>query len=135
MNLDCIAEVLIEANLATALGTDIFEHHIPETCSQGILLKMPMDGIPVNHYIPGFFKGRFQAILRSKDHAYGDANSLLINKALTFYQRVFTDSTSGATLMRVLQCFPSTLPIVYPRSAGNEYEWACNFVIHYIMSS
>jgi hypothetical protein len=133
VNLDCIAEVLIEANLATALGVDIFEHHIPETCTQGILLKLPMDGIPVNHYIIGFYKGSFQAILRSKDHAFGDAQSLLINNALTFYNRTFTDPVSGDVLMRVLQCFPLTRPVVYPRTQGNEYEWACNIKAHYIM--
>lgn len=132
MNLDCIAQVLIENNLATAQGVDIFQHHIPDTVAQGLLLKLPMDGIPINHYMIGFFKGRFQVIQRSKNHAFGDTQSLLINSALTFYEREFTDDT-GAMLMRVLNCYPSTLPIVYPRTKGNEYEWSCNFICHYIM--
>lgn len=132
MNLDCIAQTLIEAGCATQLGIDIFEHHIPSTVAQGILLRTPMDGIPINHYIPGFYKARIQVILRSKSHAYGDSQALIIDQALTMYRRVYID-TAGNTLMTIIQSFPTTLPIVYPRTAGNEYEWSCNFLFHYIM--
>ena len=132
MNLDCVAQVLIEAGLATELGVDIFEHHIPSTQTQGILLKTPMDGISINHYIVGFYKARIQAILRSKDHAFGDARSMAINQALTLRKRVFYDA-SGNLIMNILDSFPTQLPIVYPRTAGNEYEWSCNFLFHYIM--
>lgn len=133
MNLDCIAQTLIAAGLATAQGTDIFQHHLPETATDGaLLLKLPMDGIPVNHYVIGLFKGRFQVILRSKIHAFGDARAPLINKALTFANTYFVDG-NGAPLMNLIHCYPTTLPIVYPRTAGDEYEWSCNFLAHYVM--
>lgn len=133
MNLDVITTILINAGMATTPGVDIFQHHMPESCTQGILLKLPISGIPINHYIPGFYKGRFQAILRSKDHSFGDAQSLLISKALTIAQQSFTDPVTGLVLMRVLQMYPSVLPVVYPRSTGNVFEWACNIVAQYII--
>lgn len=132
MNLDCIAQVLINASLATALGVDLFEHHIPESATEGLLMKLPMDGIKVNHYVDGFYRGRFQIILRSKSHADGDIKAPLINAALTFRERTFIDS-NGHLLMNILQCLPTTLPVVYPRSAGNVYEWSCNFEAQYFM--
>lgn len=133
MNLDCIAQLLINARLGTAQGTDVFQHHLPETSpDSSLLLKLPMDGIPINHYVVGLYKGRFQVILRSKSHAFGDGRAPLINKALTFYEQSFFDANANV-LMRVFNCYPTTLPIVYPRTPGNEYEWSCNFLAHYIM--
>lgn len=133
MNLDCISQLLINAGFATALGVDIFQHHIPETAPDGsLLLKMPMDGVPINHYVYGLYKGRFQVIMRSKNHAFGDARAPLINTSLTLQKVGFVDH-NGNTLMRMLNCYATTLPVVYPRSAGNEFEWSCNFLSHYLL--
>lgn len=133
MNLDCIAGILIEAGLATALGVDIFEHHMPESCINGILLKLPAQGIPVNHYVPDFYRARFQAIYRNKDHATGDAMAINIANALTMTNQTFYDADGVTVLLRIMQCYPVNLPIVYPRSAGNVYEWAINLSSQYIM--
>lgn len=132
MNLDCMAQYLINAKLATALGVDIFEYHMPENISQGILLKTAMEGIPVHSYLKDYFNGRFQVILRAAQHGDADAIAASICKTLTFQEQTFLDS-SGTLLMHVLLCRPITLPIVYPRSTGNLYEWSCNFLAHYTM--
>lgn len=130
MNLDCISQLLINGGAATALGVDLFQFHMPEDCEQGILLKLPIQGIPINHYIPGFFKARFQAIVRSPTHTFGDPLALLVSKLLTV-SNVFFPGSSPAFIIK--QMFPTTLPVVYPRSAGNIYEWSINLECCYLM--
>jgi len=132
MNLDCISQIILEKNLVTALGTDLFQHHMPDTCKQGILLKLPVGGIPINHYIPGFIKGTFQTIVRSNSHQYGDGQAQALSKALTVQNRVFLD-LSAKLLMKIIQCYPKHLPIIYARSMGNEIEWSVTYEIHYLM--
>ena len=106
---------------------------MPESCTEGVLLKTPMQGIPINHYIPDFYRARFQVIYRSKDHGTGDAAAIAICNALTLTNRTFYQSDGVTILFRILQCYPTELPVVYPRSAGNVYEWAVNLAAQYIM--
>lgn len=132
MNLDCIASTLIDAGLATQLGVDIYEHHIPFDAVEGILLKLPMNGIPINHYLPGYFHAHVQVIYRSKDQAKGEQMANAINQTMTLYKKTYKD-TNGNVLMYIQQSLPQVLPIHYPRSKGNEYEWSCNFTVIYTM--
>lgn len=132
MNLDCIAQVLIDAGLAQGFGQDIFPQHMPAQVEEGMLLRLPMEGVPLNHYIPGYFKGRFQVILRSKSMDTGEPKASQICQALNMREVTFSGA-DGHLLMRVLQCFPVTLPINYARTDANVFEWSCNFLAHYVM--
>lgn len=132
MNLDCIAQILINAGLAQGFGQDVFPQHMPAQVEEGLLLRLPMEGVPLNHYIPGYFKGRFQVIVRSKDLAVGEAKANGVCAALNLYGVSFFD-LNAQPLLRILQCYSTVLPINYARSDANVFEWSCNFLSHYIM--
>lgn len=129
MNLDCIAQLLIDGGAATALGTDIFQYHMPEECNQGILLKLPISGVRINHYIPGFLKANLQVIVRAPSHAIGDPIAKLVSSILKVYNQDFPGASPS---FFVKQMFPTALPIVYPRSAGNIYEWSIPIECTYV---
>jgi len=129
MNLDCISQLLIDGGAATELGKDIFQYHMPEDCTQGLLLKLPIAGIRINHYVPGFLKANFQIIVRSPSHSIGDPLAKLISKIITVYDLDFPGAEPRFTIK---QMFPTALPIVYPRSSGNIYEWSINTECAYL---
>lgn len=130
MNLDSIAQVITEAGLG-APGKTLFMHHMPETCAKGVLLRLPMEGIPTNQYIPGYYNGSFQAIVRDKNHASGQDLADRLSKLLTFYERNFADK-KGRVYQRILQCYPCQKPIVYPRLPDNLIEWSIKFDVDYL---
>ena len=129
MNLDCIAQILIGAGAATHLGVDIYEHHMPEECVYGLLLKVPISGVKINHYLPGFLRANFQVIVRAPEHAIGDPLAKIVMKSLKVVNLNFPDADPK---FFIKQMFPTALPIIYPRSAGNLYEWSINAECTYI---
>lgn len=129
MNLDCISQILIDAGAATNPGLDIFQLHMPEECIKGILLKMPISGVKINHYLPGFLRASFQVIVRAPTHDLGDPIAKIIMKCLKISNRDFPGADPK---FLIKQMFPTALPIVYPRSAGNLYEWSINAECTYI---
>lgn len=134
MNLDVISRILIEAGCAQALGVDLFQHHMPETVTSGVLLKLPIAGIPVNHYIPGYFKGSFQTIVRAPQDSVGEPVAKKIWKALTIYEQTYNDPDTGEFQMLIHHLFPRDLPVRYPRSIGNLIEWAITFDCNYVLA-
>ncbi len=130
MNLDAISQILQEAGLG-APGDYLFQHHMPDTASHGIVLRMPLEGVPINHYIPGFRRGSFQAIVRDDHFTEGQSVAERVFDALTIYERDFKDA-QGKLYFRILQCLPRTEPIVYPRMGSNLTEWSINFDVAYL---
>ena len=131
MNLDIISQVIEDANLGV-LGVSLFQHHMPEGCVNGILLRTPLNGIAIDHNLPGYFKGSLQAIVRSDSHELGDGLAASVSSALTLSNRIFA-SPNGSFLMKVNHLYPTNLPIIYPRSPGNIFEWSINFDCNYVV--
>ncbi len=130
MNLDAICQIIEDAGLGT-LGESLFQHHMPETATQGLVLRLPLEGVPINHYIPGFRRGSFQVIVRDDRFAEGQAVAERVFDLLTLHRRDFQDA-QGKLYFRILQCLPRTEPIVYPRMGSNLTEWSINFDVAYL---
>lgn len=131
MRIDLLAKILQDAGLGT-MGQDIFIHRMNSEVHQGIMLKLPIAGIPTMPELPGYFKCDFQIIVRAVDQATGDQLAANAAKALTFYERDLTND-DGSFAMQVKQIYPIKLPIVFPRSTGHGTEWSVNMHIAYVL--
>jgi hypothetical protein len=130
ITLEYFAKLIADAGYGV-LGQNLFIHHMPETIPGGIVLRGPLQGVPLNHYIPGYYKGSFQLIVRSSDHASGQALSDQVSALLYFENRDVLDD-QGALIMRINHVFPRVKPIVYPRLPNNSIEWSITFDVNWI---
>ena len=133
MNLDVICDILVEADLGV-LGETLFQDHMPDDVTEGIMFRLPIDGIPIDSYLPEYFRaGKLQVIARSPSHDAGKALANGVMNALTIMQRTSFFDADDALVMRINNMRPCTLPIVYPRTPGNLTEWSINFDANYFM--
>lgn len=132
MRLDLLSQLLEDAGLGVQ-GQTIFIHRMDAECNQGIMLRMPIAGVPSNPELPLYYKATFQAIIRAQAQAAGDLLAKQVADTLTIYNREFFD-TSNNFLMQIKQMYPDRLPIVYPRSVGHDVEWSVNFHTDYVMT-
>lgn len=130
MNLDPIAEIIAAANQGV-VGKSLFLFNMPETCAKGVVLRLPVDGISVSQYLPGYYKTYFQAIVRDKSFASGQGRAEALSSLLTFYDRTFTDSANKPYL-QIKICYPCVKPIVFPRMTDNLLEWSIKFDVVYV---
>lgn len=130
MILEAIATVLVENKLGV-MGKTLFLHHMPETCKQGVVLRIPLSGIQTDSYKPGFYKSGYQAIVRDKAHESGQALADKVMEKLEFYNRDFADK-KGKPTIRILQSYACILPVVYPKLPDNMLEWSTMFDIQYL---
>lgn len=131
MRIDLIADYLEAQDLGLP-GVNIFEEEMPASTKVGILLKLPLQGIPVDHELPGYFRGQLQAIVRAQKVDTGDRLAHAVSTALTLVNQPFAGE-DGAEAMFVNYLRPRTLPIVYPRSDGNGKEWSINMDASYLL--
>lgn len=131
MRLDLIAQIIEDAKLGT-IGVDIFVHRMDADCKQGIVLRMPLSGVPVDSGLPNYYKSSLQVIVRSPDQQTGDAIMISLVKLLTIYNRLFYDDSNNFQ-MQINHFIPRTLPCVYPRLDGQGIEWSIDFNINYVM--
>jgi hypothetical protein len=110
-------------------GKSLFIHHMPAVTGEGILIKTPLTGIDVNHYLPNFYRGPLQVIVRSQTQAHGEKLADDVVRCLSMEQeQIWSDGESSMLMRQVLLV---QLPIRYPRSDGNGIEWSLNFEVTY----
>lgn len=126
---DILEKKLMDANLIVPAvpGSTIFRHTMPATAAKGVMFKNPLTGIPVDPYLPGFYKPSLQAIVRHVDPEIGDTLSDQIVKALQVDEPEDFGPTDKRGRVRIHVFYPSTLPIQFPRLDGNGFEWSLNF--------
>lgn len=119
-----IFEILVQklesANMGSA-GSTIFVESMPPKITEGIMLKTPLDGIPVDVYLPGKHRGVIQVVNRDVEinNGYRVANEIA---------RVL--STMGReqyTGLHIDVMYPETLPIKYPNLVGDGLEFSQHF--------
>ncbi len=130
MKLELIAKVLEDAGLGTRT-TDIFVHSMPADVQQGIMLRDPLSGTPVDPDLPDYYRGKLQVIIRSTTHAAGEDLAKRVGQSMKMFNRKFYD-LDGALEMKVNHIFPAQLPIVYPHTPSRSIEWSLNFVTSYV---
>lgn len=121
MILEALAGVVQTAGLGVP-GKTLFIHTIPSNVKSGIGLLMPLDGIAIDSELPGYRKGKVQAIVRHVEHALGATMANSVMDALTFLNRDLTG-------IHVHYCRPRHEPIVFPKSTGDLLEFSINFDI------
>jgi hypothetical protein len=131
MRLDIIAKILEDAGLGVQ-GQSIFIHRMGEEVAQGILIRVPIVGTPVNPELPDYYKGEVQVIVRASTQAVGDGLAKQVMDLLTIYNRDFYDA-QGVFQFQIKQMYPMKLPIVYPRSTGYATEWSMNMHLDCVM--
>lgn len=119
MNLFPLAQKM-EIDGLGILGTDIFINMIPAECKQGILLRNPLRGTAIDYELPGYYKAKFQLIVRAQGYPEGEE---LINAAFAS----LTLSNVALGVMQVQFMRPITKPVVFPLSKGNLLEFAADF--------
>lgn len=110
--------------LGDELGLPIFVHAMSFDEEEGVLLRLPLEGVLYDHDLPGYHRCRVQAIVRAQSQERGDEVAKSVIAALTMYERTFTGDTGELLVKRLL---PLNLPSRYPRSQGNGIEWSVNF--------
>jgi hypothetical protein len=130
MKLELLAQVLQDAGLGT-IGDDIYVHYMPGDVRQGILLRDPLAGTKIDPGLPGYFRTRFQTIVRAAAHQEGSQLAERVSNALEMGKRIFND-TDGKLVMQVNYIYLEQLPIVYPWTPANALEWSLNFATSYV---
>jgi hypothetical protein len=119
MNLLPLAQ-LLETDGLGVQGKSIFVNMIPESAPRGILLRNKLQGTVINYELPGYYKAKFQIIVRSSSYADGEALMAQALVALTV-----ANTQVGPLFMRYMR--PHTQSVVYPLSKGNLLEFALDF--------
>lgn len=122
INLDVLTTLLTNAGVTT-----VYQHYMPPEIKSGVLLRQPLEGVDHDHYLPGYFRAKVQAIVREQTHAAGETIANLVERTLTIKQRTTYKNESDEVVMVVNHLLPKTRPIRYPRSDGNGIEWSINF--------
>lgn len=123
MKLEIVKDMIEKAGVAT-FGEDLFIGMMPLEAQIGVLLRH--SGIPIDHELPGYFKGQFRIVARAP--AYLDAQELMqrVTQAIT----VRVETRASGVLVRYLRAVSTPAP--FPVSDGDLIEFNCNFDIAYI---
>lgn len=121
MNLMPLVNLIENASLGVK-GDDLFVDMLPSEAARAILLRNPLSGTPIDHNLPGYYKGDFQLIVRTPAGSY-DAGELLIERVI---EALSIDGVQVENLF-FNYCRPRTLPAVFPLSEGNLLEFSCMF--------
>jgi hypothetical protein len=131
MRLDLIAKLIADGGYGT-LGTDIFINRMTADCRRGLMIRLPLDGIPIDPDLPNYYKGDMQLIVRAETQAAGDALSANLQKLLTIYNRTLLN-TDSSFAMKINHMIPRTLPRCYPTLEGDGIEWSTDFNVNYVL--
>lgn len=122
---------ILEAKLADAglgnPGESLFRNFMPAEINRGILIRLPLTGIPIDPYIEGWHKGNMQVIVRHVDPVDGIALSNDVIKALLVEKPEFYPASEERGPAQISLFFPVHLPIQFPLLEGNAFEWSLNF--------
>jgi hypothetical protein len=125
MNLQLLTQRLEDAGLGEQ-GASLFVDQMPTAVTTAVMLRTPLSGVPIDNYLPGFYRARFQVIARAPTY---DAGQTLIKQAMAVL-KVPADTVIGT--MKINYCRPLALPVPFPLSSANLTEWSTNFELCYV---
>lgn len=124
MNLLPLIERLQQKRVGVMAKT-LFINMIPADAPQGVLLRNPLTGTPIDYEVPGFYRTRFTVIARAGSYTAGEA---LIGKAI---EAITLPHGTKLGNMEFRYCRPLTQPSAFPLSQGNLLEFATEFEVAY----
>lgn len=124
MNLMPFADLLESAGYGMK-GTDIFINSMPVEANDSILLRQKLTGTPINYDLPGYFRTRFNLVIRSHSYESGETLIKSVTKSLT---------VSNLQLDELYLNFsrPTHQPVAFPLSKGNNLEFQVEFEVCYV---
>lgn len=126
MIFDILEKKIVDAGLGVE-GVSLFRSFMPAETIIGVFCRVPLEGIPVDPYIPGRHKGRIQVISRHTDPVLGGQLAVALERALRVDSPEDYPATSERGSARISLFIPETLPIQYPRLDGDGLEWSQHF--------
>lgn len=123
MKLETVAKMIELAGVGIR-GVDIFIGHMPAE-RDGILLRQPFGGTPIDHELPGWLKTDYQLIVRAKTYLAGDS----LIKAAIMAASTLNGVTASA---KFLYMRPRHQPLNYPISPGSRFEFVVNMDACYV---
>lgn len=130
---DILEKKITDAGIAVS-GTTMFRQFMPATIRIGVMLKMPLTGVAIDPYLPGYYKPLLQVIVRHTDAQEGEAMAQAVMEALTINKAEFYDANDEHGAVQIMKFYPRELPIRFPRLDGNELEWSLNFETAFTMA-
>lgn len=124
MWLDEIAIYLRSLHIS-GIDQAVFVHAMPAEVKPAVMVAVGYQGMPVDPEIPGFFKGRIQAVSRGLKSINAEEYAQAVSNALTI-----NETTVGSIFVKYIR--PVHLPVPFPRSGGDYYEASVNFDICFL---
>lgn len=106
------------------MGKTLFVERIPTSAVDGVMLRVGVDGIQIDHET-GLRKGTIAVILRASTTSRGNEGFEHLSRALLMEH----ETQLGGYLVKRLEA--QTEPRIYPISEGNNVEFSVNYSIVY----
>lgn len=123
MNLMPLVELLAGAGFGVK-GENIFLNMMPIGAEDGILLRSPLQGTPIDYELPGYFRASFQLIVRGRDYGVVEARTRSAVDTLTLAEMPLDT-------VHFIYSRPRTEPVSFPLSKGNLLEFSVEFSCRY----
>lgn len=124
MKFEYIAEYLEKEIPDLKIGSTMFIGQIPVGAEFAVMLKESFAGTEIDPELIGRRRGKFQAVVRGKNHENCRAMIMAISDALHFrFKEV------GEIYVQAVR--PVSEPVSYMLSIGNMFEFSVNFSIIY----
>jgi hypothetical protein len=107
-------------------GTDLFIFQMPPGPRQAIMLRERLQGTPINHELPGYFRTIFQMVVRHPSYVDGMALAKQVSAALAVTQE---GTVVGPQTFNYIRA--QTEPVGFPVSEGNLIEFSVFFDVCY----
>ena len=118
---------LLEATGAGQKGSTLFADVMPPEVTQGILVRGPLLGTPIDYELPGYYKTKFTAIVRAPV-ADQDAATALMGKVTDTLTIVGTQVESQFFNF----CRPRTQPVTFGLAGGGLLEISVEFSANFL---
>lgn len=123
---DILEQKIITAGLAVA-GESLFRDFMPAECSQGVLIRSPLTGVPIDPHIEGWHKVNMQVIIRHPDPVAGVTLANDVIRCLVVEKPETYPASPERGPAHISMFYPRQLPIQFPLLEGNAIEWSINF--------
>lgn len=108
-------------------GVSLFRQFMPAGVTTGVMTRVPLEGIPEDPNMPGFYKGRIQVIIRHTDPVQGRIMANHVVSSLKFMTDEYHSASVERGAVKMSHFYPESLPIEFPSLKGDSLEWSVHF--------
>ena len=116
----------LEQTGVSAIGQDLFIYYSPPEANNCTILFPSADPPVIDPDTPGYFKGKFQTIVRNTRHDLGMDQCIILSNTLTLIDTDLDD-------IYVKMCRPMYQPRVFRRAESGFIEFSVTYDIRFIV--